>query len=130
MKTILVILFLFSSVKIFSQSIEKYQAVATSQTGGRYEILQSQIKRSNTFKLDKFTGQIFVFVSTKNDKVAWQEVPKNSGILDTTVSDRINYQLFMGGTMARDCFLLNINTGVTWVLVEDRKGNYAFEVFE
>lgn len=130
MKRILLLLILFSSVNIHSQ-VQKYQTVTTSQVGGRYEIIQSEIKRSNTFKLDKFTGRVYQFVSTKNDWFAWQQLYKSYVELDTTIPEKINYQIFMGGIAAKDCFLLNINTGVTWVLVEDKKtGSYSFEVFE
>ncbi len=130
MKKMLLLLLLFSCLNIHSQA-QKYQAATTSQVGGRYEIIQSEIKRSNTFKLDKFTGKVYQFVSTKDDWFAWQQVYKSYVELDTTIPETINYQIFMGGIAAKDCFLLNINTGVTWILVEDKKtGSYSFEVFE
>src|SRR5947209_6038711 len=109
--------FLLGSVNLYSQGLEKHQAVMTTQAGGRYEIVQSEIRRSNTFKLDKHTGKVYVFVATKDDWFSWQEVPKESATLDTIIPDKINYQLFMGGILAKDCFLLNINTGATWILV-------------
>ena len=80
--------------------------------------------------MDKYTGKVYSFVTTKSDWLAWQEIPKSFVTGDTSISEKINYQLFMGGILAKDCFLLNINTGVTWVLVEDKKsGNFYFEVF-
>ena len=130
MKKILLLLILLSFSNIYSQ-LQKYQAVATSQVGGRYEIIQSEIKRINTFRLDKYTGKVYVFVTTKSDWYAWQEVNKSNVELDITIPERINYQIFMGGILAKDCFLLNINTGVTWLLVEDKKtGSYYFESFD
>ena len=66
-KETLLLLFLLCSANLYSQGLEKHQSVTTSQTGGRYEIVQSEIKRSNTFKLDKYTGRIYVFVTAKND---------------------------------------------------------------
>lgn len=129
MKKMLLLFVLLSFSNIYSQ-LQKYQAVATSQVGGRYEIIQSEIKRINTFKLDKYTGKVYVFVTTKSDWYAWQEVNKSNVELDTTIPERINYQIFMGGILAKDCFLLNINTGATWLLVEDKKtANYYFESF-
>lgn len=129
MKRILLLFILFSCTNIYSQ-LQNYQATTTSQVGGRYEIIQSQIKRSNTFKLDKFTGKVYMFVSTKNDWYTWQEVYKGYVELDKVIPEKINYQIFMGGIAAKDCFLININTGVTWMLTEDKKtGSYQFEVF-
>ena len=129
MKRILILFILFSCTPIYSQ-LQNYQAISTSQVGGRYEIIQSQIKRSNTFKLDKFTGKVYMFVSTKDDWYTWQEVYKGNVELDKVIPEKINYQIFMGGIAAKDCFLININTGVTWMLTEDKKtGSYQFEVF-
>jgi hypothetical protein len=129
MKRKLLLFILFSSVNIYSQT-QKYQATHTSQEGGRYEIIQSEIKRSNTFKLDKFTGKVYQFVSTNNDWFTWQQVYRSYAESDTAIPEKINYQIFMGGIAAKDCFLLNINTGITWILVEDKKtGIYSFEVF-
>ena len=130
MKKIWLLLILLCYVNSYSQ-LEKHQTFITSQVGGRYEIAQSEIKRSNTFKLDKYTGKVYAFVTTKSDWFTWQEIPKSVVTSDIIISEKINYQLFMGGILAKDCFLLNINTGVTWVLVEDKKsGNLFFEVFE
>lgn len=32
----------------------------------------------------------------------------------------INYQIFLGGDDLNDCFLINIHTGKTWVLLPDK----------
>jgi len=130
MRKILFLLFLLCSINAHSQQIEKYQAVKTSQTGGRYEIVQSEIIRSQTFKIDKYTGTVYQFVKTKDDLSTWQLVPKNVATFDTVIPDKINYQLFLGGIVVRDCFLLNINTGATWVLVKDSNDYLSFENFE
>jgi hypothetical protein len=37
-------------------------------------------------------------------------------ITDKDLPKEIKYQIFMSGTMLRDLFLLNIETGQTWVL--------------
>lgn len=130
MKIIVLILFILFNVNLFSQGIQKQQSVSTSQVGGRFEIVQSELLRSNTFKLDKYNGDIFVYVKTNDDWYGWQEVPRSALINDLAIPEKINYQLFMGGVMASDCFLLNINTGVSWILVEDKKGNYSFQALE
>ena len=130
MKKILLLLFILFSMSAYSQGLQKYQATKTSQAGGRYEIVQSEIQRSQTFKLDKYTGKVYMLVTTKSDEVAWEEVQKNSAWHDTVTPDKVNYQLFLGGSAARDCFLLNINTGATWILVKAKDDSFYFENFE
>ena len=130
MKKILFLLFLLCSINVYSQETENYQAVKTSQTGGRYEIVQSEITRRHTFKIDKYTGTVLQFVKTSEDVSTWQLVPKTPAKFDTVIPDQINYQVFLGGIAIRDCFLLNINTGATWILVKDSAENLSFENFE
>lgn len=130
MKKLKLILLLLLCLIINLYSQEKRQAVKTSQTGGRYEIVQSEIFRNQTFKLDKYTGKVLQLVNTLYDRVLWQDVPKNTSNPDIVLPDKINYQLFLGGMFARDCFLLNINTGTTWLLVKDSVDNVSFEYFE
>jgi hypothetical protein len=130
MKKILYLLLLLYSMNTYSQGLQKYQAVKTSQTGGRFEIAQSEIQRRQTFKLDKYTGTAYVLVEIAKDVSSWQEVRKDVARFDTVMPDVVNYQLFLGGIFARDCFLMNINTGATWVLAQDNKGNFLFQVFE
>ena len=75
-------------------------------------------------------ARVYQFVKTKDDLSTWQLVPKNVATFDTVIPDKINYQLFLGGIVVRDCFLLNINTGATWVLVKDSNDYLSFENFE
>jgi hypothetical protein len=130
MKKILFLIGLLCSINIYSQGLEKYQAVRTTQTGGRYEIVQSEISRRLTFKVDKYKGSVYQLVRTINEKSQWQEILKEPAMLDTVIPGQINYQLFFGGIAASDSFLLNINTGTTWKLVEGSKGILLLEVFE
>lgn len=104
----------------FGQSGSIY--VRTSITGGRWEIIQSPILRSNTFKVDKLYGTVYQMVQTKNKSIIWEKVTVENihhDNLSNDVNQQINYQLFMGGMMAADAFLININTGHTWQLVKD-----------
>lgn len=122
MKRILISLtFLFVALTGFS--IDTYPSVQTSTEGGRYEIIQSPISRRLTFKLDKYTGKTYQLVLQSNSEdVTWQEVLwlnvfANRGIKE----NQINFQIFMSGIAARDCFLMNIHTGQTWLLYYDDK---------
>lgn len=118
---LVIISFIFISLGAMAQ-IEKHPSVSTSQTGGRFEIIQSPIARRLTFRLDKYTGEVFQYVLGKDDKPLWEKVsnPWLSLILDKDKKqDYIKFQLFMGGIAVADCFLLDIETGITFNLYED-----------
>ena len=102
--------------------------VSTSQTGGRYEIIQSNVLRELLFKLDKYTGEVYQYVKYDTGIIGngWEKVAvlmKMDEIKDPT---KINYQLFMSGLSAGDCFLLNINNGNTYRLFKDKKDNKIY----
>ena len=121
-RILVIVCFLLTSLCGFAQTGR--QSVSTSQAGGRYEIIQSEILRSLTFKLDKYTGYVYKLVKGDGDEFQWESIrvydhdkvdPNNNQ------NEEITYQLFMGSKMASDCFLLNIKTGHTWQLMHDKK---------
>ena len=129
MKKLLLLLVSILFLSTNALSLDTKQAVSTSQTGGRFEIIQSELVRKNTFLLDKYFGQVYVLVKKSNDYPDWEPVKVYPSSTDESPKNKINYQIFMGGIMARDCFLLNINTGETWILVETKDKGYMFEQF-
>lgn len=130
MKNMLLLLSLLWSTNVFSQEVIK-SAAMTTQTGGRYEILQSQRSSVYTFKLDKHVGRVFIFVQVPEQPMPiWLELPKSYTALDTVVPAKINYQLFLGGNDIDHCFLLNIHTGASWMLKKISNKKFSFEHFE
>lgn len=129
MKRVVLLFLIFNSLSLFSQDNPNLHAVKTFQSGARYEIVQSELTRKITLKLDKITGATFLLVSTPNDGYTWQEIPRSKAPTDKLSKVYNNYQLFIGVIQPRDCFLMNIYSGTTWVLVEDSSGNYLFQEF-
>lgn len=117
MKKLVLCLF-FSLMGFFAFAEEGGKSVKTSTENGRYEIIQSELARRQTFRLDKKTGSVFLLVTTKSGKDAWEEMEVIGKYVDDT-SAEINYQIFIGGTAASDCFLINIYSGKTWQLFRD-----------
>ncbi len=116
MKKLLVLcVVIFISINLFA--IETSSYVSTSQTGGRYEIIQSNIKRSLFLKLDKYSGDVFQYVLTSENRGTWQRIDILGKTNTTTAT--ISFQLFLGGIAAADCILLDINSGDTYKLYED-----------
>lgn len=116
-----IILTTFLSLLLFPlMAVETNQAVKTSAPEGRFEIVQSEIIRKNTFKIDKCTGRVWVLCSS-NSGPWWSEMYRE-GYSQEDYKTGTNFQIFMGGMMARDCFVMDVNTGKTWVLVESDSG--------
>jgi len=112
-KFILLFFVLFLSVQIFAQD---KQAVYTQMNNARFEVIQSPIARRYTFFLDKVEGKVYQLVQTPTGGDSWQEMtvyPK-----DNQTYTEPTYQIFIGGFVAGDMFLINTKTGRTWVLVK------------
>lgn len=101
-----------------SQETTPNQAT-TAPAESRYEIIQSTIAAKSTFKLDKIVGTVYLLVEKRTGGLTWQSMVVESAPYDTKVSGKVNYQIFTSGISMRYTFLLNVNTGVTWVLSED-----------
>ena len=84
----------------------------------RYEFVQSQISVRGTYKLDKYSGAVYQIVTTKDGDIGWQEIYKKNHPLDKRTDGMVNYQIFTSGISFRFTFLINVNTGATWQLLE------------
>lgn len=123
----LLVYFFFICIALTGYSQDRKYPVMTDTEGGRWEIVQSPIIRKCTIKLDKFTGKTYQLVLTSNgEDVTWQEIMWIGELLEENNKNVINYQIFMSGLVARDCFLINIHTGKTWVLTSDETMNTVF----
>ena len=125
MRNLLIILFTIASVAVIAQ---RQNAITTNTTSGRYEIVQSKLMRSLTFKIDKHYGDVYLYDESLNDSTVWFCIPREIIESDTIIKDQINYQLYLGGYVARDCFLLNLNNGLTWVFSQDEDNKYVFNL--
>jgi hypothetical protein len=126
MKKLLVcFLMLFCIVPSFADDVQI--PVSTSTESGRFEFIQSTIARRISFMLDKYTGRVWQMVQiSKQGEIGFAPIPKDIPSTDAK-SEKINYQLYMSGTALKDCFLLNINTGEVWQLVEDKDEELLFQ---
>jgi hypothetical protein len=57
----------------------------------------------------------------RRKNVHWIKIKRQPNLLynDSTADGRPNYQLFLSTIAMRFTYLININTGATWELVED-----------
>ena len=102
-------------------------AQTTVPTDSRFEIIQSNIAVMWTFKLDKFSGQIYQLVHSKDDKLVWDLMEKDPNPANTIViPGKVNYQIFTSGIAARFTILMNVNSGASWLLTTDTKTDESF----
>jgi hypothetical protein len=88
--------------------------------GGRYEILQSPLVAKWTFRLDKYAGRVWQLVHTKDDDSKWEEMPVYDPVAVPT-PNRPRFQMFTSGLAARHTFLIDTDSGRTWLLVTGKR---------
>lgn len=120
MKKISLLLIGFLAITISSpaQHIES-KAQSTSLAGGRYEIIMSDIALRNSFKVDKFLGDVYLMVRKEDGNITWVKMIKDVAFNNPIMPDKINFQLYMSGIGLKYTFLINIHSGTIWQLVED-----------
>ena len=117
MKNLIGIVFFFAtSIAAVAQTPQ----VSTAPLESRYELIQSTIGAKGTYRLDKYTGDVHQMVVNKNEDKAWKAIGRLPHSLDVKREAKVNYQLFTSGLAMRFTYLININTGATWQLVEDQ----------
>ena len=103
------------------------QHQSTTGNPGRFEIVQSTLLNRLLFKIDKFTGQTFQIVQSRDSSIVWQSISIKKHFLSNIKNEgRSNYQIFLSGFMAKLTILMNINTGATWQLVQDSQTDEVF----
>ena len=117
-KALILVVSILATVHAYAQS-DYYTSKSTSLEIGRYEIVASDIVARLTFKVDKYTGEVYQLVQDSDGQLLWEIMYKLEGCADVQKEGQINYQLFTSGKAVRYTFLMNINTGTTWVLSED-----------
>ena len=88
---------------------------STISPSARYEIVQSHLAAKWTFRLDRVCGFVSQLVGTRDGGTAWEAMPieKHPNCVGDSAS---HYQLFSSSLAARHTFLMNTDTGTSWVL--------------
>jgi hypothetical protein len=112
-----------------AQAAEAKQTSLSSQQ--RFEVIQSNLVRRLTFKLDKFTGDVFLMVKDSNDRTVWEKMVRQRHPQDRVSNRyRVNYQISLSELVAADTFLTNISTGATWQCVQAQDGDLVWEAMK
>ena len=125
MKKIILTLMLISLADLaFTQEIYHNQLSSAPDTS-RFEIIQSELGVKITFLIDKYSGTIYQLVQGEKG-LTWQLMAIEKHILNKTTPGKVNYQIFTSGQGIKFTFLLNVNTGATWKLAEDKESGVTF----
>ena len=97
-----------------------------SPADARFELLQSALVARLTLLVDKYSGDVFELVKTKNDEFSWEKIFRIKSETDAVDGTHVNFQVFTSGLAAKYTYLLNIHTGQTWVLTNDKDKEILF----
>jgi hypothetical protein len=103
----------------FQHRARTQEAVMHQQTtpaNSRYEIIQSSIAAKWTFRLDKQTGRVWRLAELTNGDSRWDEMPV-TGAGKPHTTGKAHFQIYMSGLAAQYTFLIDTDTGKTWVAV-------------
>jgi hypothetical protein len=108
-----------ASASAEAQEVSQHQQT-TTPPNARFEVLSSQLVARLTFRLDRFTGRIAQLVKTKDDDNTWEQM-EVVGLPNVAQPSRARFQLFTSGIAARYTFLIDTDTGDSWVIVTSKR---------
>lgn len=100
----------------------------TTPTDARFEIVQSQLAAKWTFRLDRYKGRIYQLVRTQEGGLTW-EIMVVQGLPNVSPT-RPRFVIFTSGIAARHTFLMDCDTGQTWVLTSISESVVLWKPFE
>ena len=110
---------LLSSIVGAQQPSDVHQQT-TPPVGARFEVVQSELAAKWTFRLDRFTGHVAQLVRTADDDNTWEEM-RVIRLPVVSAPSRPRFQLFASGLAAKFMFLIDTDTGQTWVVVTGKR---------
>ncbi len=106
----------------------------TTPSSARFEIIQSPIAARWTFRLDRYSGRIDQIASTVNNRTVWESM-EIEGLPIITNPTKPRFMIFTSGIAVRHTYLMDTDTGRTWVLVSGKRkrptgGEYDIHLWE
>jgi len=114
-------LFVFCISPLFAAGENTTHQSTTVPDSARFEAVQSPLLAKLAFRLDRYTGETWQFVSTQDNSYAWQRIERIALPNDTKPAGKVNYQIFLSGIRAQISILMNTTPGASWYIAEDPK---------
>jgi hypothetical protein len=111
---------LFIVANALAQQTSDIHQYTTPPSNARFEIVQSELAAKWTFRLDRFTGHVAQLVSTKDNNNSWEDM-EVTGLEPIRSPMQARFQLFTSGLAAKHTFMIDTDTGKTWVLVSGKR---------
>ena len=112
----------------FGQSdISDFHQMTTPPSDARFEIVQSQLTVRWTFRLDRYTGRVYQLVKTQRGGMTWQSM-LIEGSPKVSNPTRPRFVIFASGLTVRSTYLMDSDTGLTWVLTKFDLGGESLKV--
>jgi len=100
----------------------------------KFEIVQAQTAAKWAFRLNRFTGQVSQLVKTSKGNQSWE----NMRVIDApkvSTNSYPHFQIFLSGLAAKYSFLIDTDSGKTWVLATltddaSKETEFGWEPFE
>ena len=130
MKYLITVLLILLAPSIASSS-DKYpnNQISTVPNSVRFEIVQSLLAVKGTFKIDKFTGNVFQLQVDSDGQKFWKKINKEFIKGEVIKKNNVNYQIFSSGIAMKFTYLINVNSGQTWQLIKDKDDILLFKTF-
>jgi hypothetical protein len=113
------VVLIFGGTLLAQQTSDIHQQT-TPPSNARFEIVQSELAAKWTFRLDRFTGHVAQLVHTKDNDNTWEDM-RIIGLEPVRPSTQARFQLFTSGIAAQHTFMIDTDTGNTWVLVSGKR---------
>lgn len=82
-------------------------------------------------RVDRFSGEVDqLAIDTKENEYFWIPVKMEKSALKkfhVYTDNRVHFQVFLSGILAKNTFLMDVDTGTTWVIVKDQKEEQWWE---
>ena len=98
-------------------AISSENQTTTTPTKGRYEIIQSPLNEEHTYRLDRFTGNVYRFGKTKNNANTWKKMIVQ-GLPEVQYANTPRFIIFISASAAGYLFLMDTQTGQTWFVTK------------
>jgi hypothetical protein len=121
----LVLVFAYAESSYAQDTVSSGVRQTSAPADSRYEIIATTSIVKAVLKLDKRTGEVFelarnkALVRTKDEEHAWQRTKRLPHPDKDEATNEVNYQIYTEGRSGIYTYLINLNTGATWILAKE-----------
>lgn len=101
----------------------------TTPDNAKFEIVQSPLTTQWTFRLDRFSGHVSLLTKGEAGQDAWTDM-EIGGLPDKSDATGPHFQIFISGLVAEHLFLIDTDTGMSWILAKEKKTRTDGSIYE